>query len=320
MKNKKNALIFDWLIYIKVVEKKSFSAAARDLIVSVASVSKVVARLEDIFSARLISRNAHKFEVTSAGQTAYEKALIICETYHSLLSSLDCKDEIRGELRLSAPGILCDNIISDWVMEYTDLHPGVRIHLLSREAGSFSADSPEFDDLVIKSGYLDSPDLIQKKLNPVPFGMYASKEYLQRKGEPQNPEELSGHSLLKLSHPSLRNPVEFRSGKKVVRISINSAEEFYSNSVQSLLHMTLRERGICLAVPCWVISSQELTHRLCRVLDCWELPPLPAYMVWRYRKNYTALFSDFSRFIEFKWNNLFSASLDNNRGCQISKK
>ncbi|MGP2504541.1 LysR family transcriptional regulator [Pantoea ananatis] len=310
MKNKKNALIFDWIIYIKVVEKKSFSAAARELMMSVASVSKVIAKLEDIFSARLISRNAHKFEVTSSGQTAYEKALLICETYHNLLNSLECKDEIRGELRLSAPGIMCDNVINDWLIEYTDRHPRATVRLLSREAGSFSSDSPEFDDLVIKSGQLDSPDLIQRKLNPVPFGMYASPEYLRKNGEPIRPEDLSGHSLLRLSHYSLRNPVAFRTGETVIPISINSEEEFYSNSIQSLLHMTLHDRGICLAVPCWVIGHYEFDQRLCRVLPDWELTPLPAFIVWRYRKHYSALFSDFSSFIEDKWNCMFSDSRD----------
>lgn len=247
--------------------------------ISVASVSKMVARLEDIFSARQISRNAHRFEITAAGQTAYEKALIMCETYYDLLSGLDCKDEISGELRLSAPGILCDSIISDWVMEYTDRHPGVRVHLVSREAGSFSADSPEFDDLVIKSGYLDSPELIQKKLNPVTFGMYASPKYLRENGEPSRPEDLNRRSLLRLSHPSMRNPVAFRWGETVTRVCIDSPAEFYSNSIQSLLHMVLRDLGICLGVPCWVIRNQGLTQRLCQILPGWELSPLPAYMV-----------------------------------------
>lgn len=306
MKNKKNILIFDWIVYIKVVEMKSFAAAARELFVSPASVSKVISRLEDIFSACLISRNAHKFEVTSFGQLAYKKALIICETYHNLFNSFDFKDEIRGELRLCAPGIMCDTIISDWVMEYADRHPGVQIHLLSRESASFSPDSPEFNDLVIKSGYMDSPDLIQKKLNPVPFGLYASTEYLQLRGEPHTPDELGSHSLLRLIHPLLKNPVEFRSANKVIRLSINSPEEFYSNSIQGLLHMTLRGRGICMAAPCWVINNKELTQRLHHVLPSWQLSPLPAYMVWRNRKHHSALFNDFGRYIESKWNNLFS--------------
>ncbi|KGL57299.1 LysR family transcriptional regulator [Pantoea ananatis] len=310
MKNKKNALIFDWIIYIKVVEKKSFSAAARELMMSVATVSKVIAKLEDIFSARLIIRNAHKFEVTSSGQTAYEKALLMCETYHNLLYRLECKDEIRGELRLSAPGIMCGNIINDWIIEYTDRHPRAKVRLLSRETGSFSSDSPAFDDLVIKSEQLDSPDLIQKKLNPVQFGMYASPEYLRKNGEPKRPEDLSGHSLLRLSHYSLRNPVAFRSGETVISLCIDSEEEFHSNSIQSLLHMTLHDRGICLAVPCWIIGHYNFDQRLFRVLPDWELTPLPVFMMWRYRKHYSALFNDFSSFIEGKWNCIFSDAGD----------
>jgi len=308
MKNKKNSLIFDWMIYIKVIERKSFTAAAKDLCVSVATVSKVIAKLEDIFATRLISRNAHKFEVTTAGHIAYEKSLAICETYHNLLTGLDDRGEIKGELRLSAPGLLCDSIISNWIIEYTSSNPGAIIHLFALETGSFRSDSPEFDDLVIKSGYLESPDLIQRKLNSVDFGIYASTEYLKNHKEIMHPDELNGHSFLRLSHPSLRNPVRLHNGNLDTQLNIQDSRELHSNNIRSLLHMTMKERGICLAIPCWMVRELETNNVLSRVLPQWHLSPLPVYMVWRYRKHHSRLFSDFSEFIENKWNNFFSPS------------
>lgn len=307
LKSRKNSLIFDWLLYIKLVEVKSFSVAARELSLSVATVSKVLTRLEDIFSVRLISRNAHRFEVTSAGEVAYEYALKMCETYHTLLTGLDDRGEIRGEMRLSAPGILCDNVINDWIIEFTTQHPAVTIHLLSREAGSFTSDSPEFDDLVLKSGYLDSPDLIQKELNPVPFGMYASGDYLRTYPVIREPGDLNGHRLLRLSHASLRYPITLRNGQSEKKIRISAASEFHSNSVSSLLHMARKGKGICIAVPRWTVSAQQHESVLTPVLPHWELPPLRAYMVWRYRRTYSPLFRDFSAFVAMKWNSLFQA-------------
>ncbi|WP_349887407.1 LysR family transcriptional regulator [Pantoea ananatis] len=305
MKNKKNALVFDWIIYVKVVELKSFSIAARELNLSVATISKTVSKLEDIFSTRLISRNAHRFEITSAGELAYESALEMCETYHNLIDEMNDKNDIRGELRLSAPGNMCNSVISDWIIEYTEQHPEAKIHLLSREAGSFTSDSPEFDDLVIKSGYLDSPDLIHKSLNSVEFGLYASRSYLDMHPPLSQPEDLNKHHLLRLNHTLMRSPLKFCRAKEVKDCFINGENEFYSNNIFSLLHMAKKNKGICVAVPCWEVQNSHSGMTLSRVLPEWALTPIPAYMVWRYRKQYSLLFRDFSSFMEKKWNNFF---------------
>lgn len=305
MKNKKNALVFDWIIYVKVVELKSFSLAARELNLSVATVSKTISKLEDTFSTRLISRNAHRFEITGAGEMAYESALEMCETYHNLLGGMNDKNDIKGELRLSAPGNMCNSVISDWIIEYTEQHPEAKIHLLSREAGSFTSDSPEFDDLVIKSGYLDSPDLIHKSLNPVEFGLYASRGYLDMSPSLAEPEDLNQHHLLRLNHTLMRSPLKFSTAGIEKKCCISGSREFYTNNIFSLLHMAKKNKGICIAVPCWEVRNSPACATLARVLADWALAPIPAYLVWRYRKQYSFLFRDFSSFLEKKWNEFF---------------
>ncbi|WP_208952408.1 LysR family transcriptional regulator [Rahnella sp. ChDrAdgB13] len=204
MKSKKYRTVYDWLVFIKVVDKKSFSKAAQEIKVSISSISKSIAKLEDTFDCQLIRRNAHHFEITTAGKIAYKKSMELCNTYHTLVNEInDINTSMSGNIKLSAPGVLCDSLISSWVWDYMDSHQDANINLNSREAGSFSADSPEFDDLVIKSGFIDSPDLIHKNLNPVPFGMYASPQYLKNTKSICNPTDIHGHSIIKLDHPSL---------------------------------------------------------------------------------------------------------------------
>ncbi|WP_349887397.1 LysR family transcriptional regulator [Pantoea ananatis] len=304
MKNKKNHLIHDWMVYIKVVEKKSFSAAAAEMGVSRGAVSKSVAKLEGVTNAQLLSRNAHKLEMTVDGKTVYKKALKFCETYHNLLARID-NNEMDGVLRLSAPAILCDSIISGWIMEYTEKNRNAKIHLLSREGASFSFDSPEFDDLVIKSGRMESPDLIHKNINPVPFGIYASPYYLKKFRMIETPEDLYGHQLLKLNHPSLNYPLSMKHQGIRKQFDLLSCKEFSSNNVRSLLHMALSGRGICVAAPQWSVQTFLCEGSLVEILGDWSLQPLPSYMVWRYRKWYSPLFKDFSLFLEEKWNDFF---------------
>ncbi|AFI89682.1 LysR family transcriptional regulator [Pectobacterium parmentieri] len=309
MRSKKNHLIHDWLIYIKVVEKKSFSAAAIELNLAVGSVSKSIAKLEDIINAKLLSRNAHKFEVTAAGELVYEKALILCETYHNILARLENnKNDIQGVLRLSAPTILSDEVISAWIMEYIDMYPNAVIHLLSRESGSFTSDSPEFDDLVIKSGYLESPDLIHRNMNPVSFNIYASSEYLETHQKIDVPEDMNAHRILRLNHPSLKYPLSMTRNGEEQLVTLSYGNEFISNNIKSLLYMARKGKGICVAVPSWSAQEYLLDGSLVAVLPEYSLPVLPAYLVWRYRKWHSPLFRDFSTFVEKKWNSLFNQS------------
>ncbi|MHC2598844.1 DNA-binding transcriptional LysR family regulator [Kluyvera sp. 1366] len=303
---KTNSLISDWMIFTRVVECRSFSAAAREVNRSVSAFSKSVIKLENILNAQLLSRSAHSFDITPAGHATYEKAKLICRHYNDLVAELNEHDSsIQGVLRLAAPTVMCESLIPRWVMAYTRKHPGAVIYILSREGGSFSSNSPEFDDLVIKSGYINSPDLIHKKINQVPFGLFASPEYLSSVQNPAHPEELINAHILKLMHPSLAGEIKFTSAQGDKTVSVNTSPVFSSNNIGSLINMAIEGQGICMALPTWSVQQHVDAGKLVAVLPEWNLPALPAYLVWRYRTSYTPLFRSFIDFLENQWNDFF---------------
>ncbi|QDL35808.1 LysR family transcriptional regulator [Serratia liquefaciens] len=306
MIDRTNHLIGDWLIYIRVLDCKSFSAAADTLNRSVSAVSKSVAKLENTLNTQLIRRDARNFEITPAGQVTYEKAQEICRAYRELVTELqNPSSQIQGTLRILCPTVLSDSIIPSWIMDYTNSNPMAVINIQSREGGSFSTSSLKFDDLVIKSGYMDSPDLVHKKINPVPFGIYASPDYLSSR-QIVHPDELVACSILKLQHPSLSGPLTLM-GKDGDSVHIAETQPiFSSNNIGSLIQMATEGGGICIALPTWTVKQHLEDGRLQTVLPEWTLPELPSYLVWRYRSNYSMLFSDFISFIENKWNHFFS--------------
>ncbi|HEY9256500.1 LysR family transcriptional regulator [Chitinophaga sp.] len=300
-------VIIDWIVLIKVIENRSFSKSAKELNLSVSCVSKSIAKLEYIFRCQLIRRNAHNFEVTEVGKMFYDKAIEIYNVYYSLVTeTANVNKQFNGIIRLTAPGILCDSLINLWAWEYMQKHPKVKIILNSRELGSFSGNSPEFDDLVIKSGFIDSPDIIHKKLDPVPFGLYASPDYLKHAAPLTHPQDINIHSVLKFEHHSLALPLTIRNDENSVEINFNERASFCSNNVNSILNLVLEGKGICIAIPEWIAEPHVEKGDLVNVLPGWRLPLLPCNIVWRYRNYYSVLFMDLISYIDGKWNDYFS--------------
>lgn len=306
MKNRRNELIYEWLVFIKIVEKKSFSAVASEMNVTVSSISKVVARLEGMLNQKLLKRDARKIEVTPQGKITFEKAVSICEKYFNLLAGFERMNEcIEGEMRLSAPSIICEEIASEWIMEYMHLNPGATIHLLSRDSGNFTIESPEFDDIVIKSGYIKCPDLIHKKIKPVSLGMYAAPHYLSKHLDLENPAMLESHSVIRLDHPFISDYISLSKAGEIYEVNFSFAHETISNNVNCLIKMSLAGFGICIAVPCWLADKHVKSGNLVQVLPEWDIPLLETHLVWRHRSTYSPLFESFKSYIEMKWGCLF---------------
>lgn len=306
-----NKIMRDWLVFIAVVEASSFSVAAKKLYCSVASVSKSVARLEYTLGTVLLSRNAHRVEVTLAGRVTYKRAKEIQQIYYELSSEVNCRDAcIKGRIRFSTPSVLCEHVANRWVYDYMFRHREAYIHLLSRDRASLTVSSPEFDDLVLMSGVINSPDLIHQELPAMRFLLCASPEYIKRNGEVNSPDELVDRWIMKVDHPFLDYPVSLNNGIETVELHNCNDTQLTSNNLSSLLNMTLSGAGICLALPEWLVMKYVNRNQLTIVLPQWKLSELSIYLVWRYRKNYSNLFRDFKREIEIKWSELLEIGVD----------
>ncbi|EPF0317219.1 LysR family transcriptional regulator [Enterobacter chuandaensis] len=302
MRYNNNRLMKDWVVFITVVETCSFTLSAKKLFCSVASVSKSIARLEDILEVVLLSRNAHKVQITAAGFIAYNRAKEIYQVYQALFSELTSRDNrIKGKLRFSAPSVLCEYAASRWVYDYMHENKDAELRLLSRDRTELTTASPEFDDLVLKSGELNSADLVHHKLGTMKFSMCASPAYLEKHGEINSPDDLKNHWIMKSDHPFLDYPITLTKSEQSIELNIDSSTCLVSNSMSSMLKMSLEGSGVCLALPTWIISNYVKNKQLVLILPEWEIPEMQIYLVWRYRERYSNLFIDFRRYIQEKW-------------------
>ena len=78
-------------VFARVVELGSFTAAARQLHLSVSSISQIVAKLEDALQVKLLNRSTRSIGLTEAGKIYYQgcrRMLAEATQVHEQLSRL----------------------------------------------------------------------------------------------------------------------------------------------------------------------------------------------------------------------------------------
>lgn len=114
----------------RVVETGSFAAAARDMDVSRAVVTKYIAVLEQWTGTRLLSRTTRSMQLTEAGTRFFEYAQRVLDDTDATLSEL--RDDTllaRGRIVVSCPVSLGLSFLADHLHAFAQQHPEVALDL-----------------------------------------------------------------------------------------------------------------------------------------------------------------------------------------------
>ena len=185
----------DTLTFVKVVEERSFTAAARVLRLPKTTVSRKVRELEQRLGAQLLHRTTRRLGLTEAGAVYFQRckkiaqALIDAETTVGQLQG-----KPRGTLRITSYSSLMLSLIAPLLGEFRTLYPDVRVDLILSHL-TLDLVGEEID-LALRLGPLPDSSMTARRLAVVPNRIYASKDYLARHGEPKHPDELRQHFAL----------------------------------------------------------------------------------------------------------------------------
>ena len=185
------------LIFVKVVELGSFTAAALTLGQPKTTVSRKVQELESRLGARLLHRTTRRLGVTEAGAVYYEHCRRIArelEQAESAVSQLQSGP--RGWLRFSVPYMLGKGWISPLLGQFQEQYPEIRLdmHLGNEQVDLISGDY----DLALRLGPLADSNMAARKLGTLRTQVFASPDYISRHGQPEHPEQLQFHRTLAL--------------------------------------------------------------------------------------------------------------------------
>ena len=166
------------VVFAKVVETKSFTAAAQQLGLPKSTVSRKVSQLEERLDARLLQRTTRKLSLTEIGQAYYERCQrIVADIAAAEQLVDDLQATPRGRLKVTAPVDLGAFRLGELTAQFLALHPDIDVHLELTDRVIDLID--EGYDLGIRFGPLVESTLMARRLTTTTAGLYASRGYLE---------------------------------------------------------------------------------------------------------------------------------------------
>ena len=187
-------------IFVKIIEKGSFSAAARALHKTPSALSKQLRQLETAVGAKLINRTTHALAPTEAGSIFHERCrVILAELDRATEAVQERTEQLSGSLRLQLTPGTGHRFVLPALADFLRLHPKLSAETIMRAELMDPLQSGI--DLAIRTGESDDDrlryaNLQCRRLARLRYVIAAAPDYLARNGRPRRPADLAGHNCL----------------------------------------------------------------------------------------------------------------------------
>jgi DNA-binding transcriptional LysR family regulator len=278
-------------VFCRVIDSGSFAAAAREMNLSPAVVTRLVADLEEHLGARLINRTTRRLALTDIGEGYLERArLILTEVEEAEALASTATSEPRGHLRVLAPPAFAVHQLAKRLPKFHGLYPKITIELST--PGPVETVDENFDVSIISVGRrpLDG-DFVARRLARSEVIVCASPDYLNRNGRPEHPNDLSLHPAML---PTFLREITFVRGasgdSKASDESVTLTPHrpvLGTTHTDTLYAAALHGLGIS-GLPSFVVEDALRDNTLERVLPQWRLFTVTLYAAMPTRKHVPA--------------------------------
>ena len=202
-------------VFVAVVDAGSFSAAARRLVMTPSTVSKLVARLEGRLGVRLVERSTRRLSLTSEGHIYHERA-------QQMLADLEGLERELAVGSAGASGTVCINAsvafgtigIEPLLPVFWEAHPNIVVDLsLSDEMADLYL---ERTDIAFRVGGLTDSSLTVRKIGTARRVIVGAPSYLERAGMPDTVDDLDRHNCLGFNFQRAQPVWPMRTGGRIV--------------------------------------------------------------------------------------------------------
>lgn len=249
--------------FIAVVERGTFTAAAKQLGVSVSHVSRNIAELELRLATQLFVRTTRQMQLTESGQRLFSATEPLLEELIGAQERLTRGSEsLEGAIRITLAGKLAEEQIVPLLTDFSVFHPGINLEI---DVSARNVDLiAEGYHLAIRMGPLSSSSsLVAVRLVSVPMITLASPTLLEAIGTIDGPENLPPEHCL----PLVGRQWHFTDGKR--QMSVRPVGRFATNSGSAAVNAAVKGIGI-IHVPAYYAGEKVNSGELVTLLPEWR--------------------------------------------------
>lgn len=262
--------------FVAVADLQGFAPAARRLGISASAVTRLVAALEERLGARLLQRTTRSVTLTDVGARYLERARrIIADIEEADGAAQAAQVQPGGRLTVTAPvgfgRLHVTPLMSAYLQRYPDVSGELRLN--DRMVNLVE----EGVDVAVRIGHLSDSSLVARQIGDLRRIVVASPDYLNRRGEPQEPEAIAGHDTIQFG-AAVASP-EWRFMRDGEDLRIPHAPRFTCNVADAAIWHAAQGGGLT-RVLAYQAAEALAAGKLKIVLAAFEQPAIPIHIVY----------------------------------------
>jgi DNA-binding transcriptional LysR family regulator len=267
-------------VLVRVVETGSFSAVARERELSQAAVARQISQLEEHFGVRLFHRTTRKLSLTDDGQMLLGLA-------RPILDGVDGLEAALGRQRASPVGLVRVGVtvtgsrfLAQRLPTLLADHPGLKVELVvSDRFGDMIEDRL---DLAMRVGEVTDASLVVRRWGTASFVVVAAPSYIERKGKPSTPADLTSHTCIVHDVGPGSNVWTFVTSDGSQQFHVSGG--FLANDVSAVRVAARGGYGIAL-LPLFEVLDDLRSGMLVCMLSEFPAPSIPLSAVYPSRRH-----------------------------------
>lgn len=262
--------------FVRVAERGSLSAVARELGVGQSTITRHLRELEDAIGVPLLSRTTRRVTMTDEGSRYYANSVQILRLVEQ------AGDEVRGTrgasagtIRISCTAAFGVLHVTRLIFAFQDRYPDIGVDLsLTDERIDLVREGV---DIALRLGPLTDSAMKLRALGQSRRLLVAAPDYLAAHGRPALPRDLAGHEGIRMSNIAGSDTLVLQ-GPENERHAVPFGGRLRIDHGLAAREALIAGRGIAPAHR-WLVDDLLAAGRLEEILPDYSLPSVPLSML-----------------------------------------
>jgi DNA-binding transcriptional LysR family regulator len=261
-------------VFVRLAHTASFSRTARELKMSQPTASRMVSDLERHLGVTLFIRTTRAVSLTKAGADYLAEIQPILNALTEADHRARGTGELRGELRVSMASIIASRLILPKLQGFMSQHPELSIHLTTEDRRQDLV--LEGIDVALRFGKMMDSSALARKVGSWPLVMAGAPSYLQARGTPSSPHDLSEHTFV-VAGPVAEKTLLLKKQEQEILIEITG--NLAINGTDSAVAAGTLGLGLVLASTA-ALACEIQSGALVRIMTDWNMGHIEAYALY----------------------------------------